>query len=308
MRKRNVGAAVAVFFFVGVFWGFASPVPASGALSMERKASYRSKPKGCPKGSFFDPIKGGECWSCSKGYNRTAYAVDSKKACVRPSYERFKHAKKKRKNQRIGQGCPRGQFWDVKGGNGLLGACYTCDGWRRTAYAVDNKKACVTRVSEKLAKATNRGKFACPSGQFFDPRKGGECWSCPGGYIRSVTAVTSKTACVAGPALAVEIAKQIAAEKIAAGLVGPTDALNKQAGGLEKKANDVDKQVSEKTAVVTVIKNKTQNAIKITRDAVKDSKKALDASVQIRNRSITAANLAAKAKTQKCKLCSQKRP
>ncbi len=87
----------------------------------------------CAKGSFFDPRNGGECWSCPKGTHRTIFGVTGNKACERRAYERFKKAKKKRKNKRIGQGCPRGQFWDVKGGKGLLGACYQCaKGYRRT--------------------------------------------------------------------------------------------------------------------------------------------------------------------------------
>lgn len=33
------------------------------------------------------------------------------------------------------------------------------------------------------------------AGSFFDPRNGGECWSCPAGYTRNVSPVTSKDAC-----------------------------------------------------------------------------------------------------------------
>ncbi len=35
----------------------------------------------------------------------------------------------------------------------------------------------------------------CPGGSFFDPQNGGECWSCPSGYIRNASPVTSNDAC-----------------------------------------------------------------------------------------------------------------
>ena len=105
---------------------------------------------------------------------------------------------KHRKNSRVGQGCPHGQFWDVKGGNGLLGACYSCPKhYHRTATAVDHKHACARSINEKLHHAKFQHKFPCKPGQFNDPRKGGECWSCPSGYDRNITPVTSRSACAA---------------------------------------------------------------------------------------------------------------
>lgn len=38
-------------------------------------------------------------------------------------------------------------------------------------------------------------KPACPSGSFVDPQNGGECWSCPTGFIRNASPVTSADAC-----------------------------------------------------------------------------------------------------------------
>ncbi|MCX4775284.1 hypothetical protein [Streptomyces sp. NBC_01264] len=37
--------------------------------------------------------------------------------------------------------------------------------------------------------------MTCASGTFYDPRNGGECWSCPAGYIRNITPVTEGNAC-----------------------------------------------------------------------------------------------------------------
>jgi hypothetical protein len=183
---RLLWLAVAVYFGALMF---------NDAEAAFKKATYIGKPGGCEKGEFWDPRNGGECWSCSKGTRRTAYAVNSAKACVRPAYEKFKKAKKKRKNSRIGQGCPKGQFWDVKGGNGLLGACYTCSGYRRTGYAVTHKKSCAKMVKEKLQKAAFKRKWACKAGMFYDPRKGGQCWTCPRNYFRTVNPVTHAKAC-----------------------------------------------------------------------------------------------------------------
>lgn len=44
--------------------------------------------------------------------------------------------------------------------------------------------------------ATQQGKAAgCAAGSFFDPRNGGECWSCPSNYHRTAYAVTDAKAC-----------------------------------------------------------------------------------------------------------------
>ncbi len=159
-------------------------------------ATRKDGPKNCPSGSFFDLVDGGTCWSCPSGYNRTSAHVKKKNACRKPASEVFHKAIKTRKNTKIGQGCPSGQFWDVKGGKGLLGACYKCKGgYKRTAYKVDHKKSCAKKINAIDSSATPKGKFACPSGQFFDLRNGGECWSCPKDYDRNLNPVDDKKAC-----------------------------------------------------------------------------------------------------------------
>jgi len=47
----------------------------------------------------------------------------------------------------------------------------------------------------KYKRAAFRNKWPCSAGQFRDPRGGGQCWSCPGGYNRTLHAVTSTHAC-----------------------------------------------------------------------------------------------------------------
>jgi len=161
-----------------------------------RRATYVSKP-GCGKGNFADPRNGGECWSC-EGWDRTVFhAVDSGKACARTVAASYHRAEKKRQNTHVGQGCPRGEFWDVKGGNRLLGACYSCEGNKRTVFAVDSDKACERPAHETFKRAKFIRKSAlCPSGSFFDPRNLGECWSCPKGFDRGTAPVDKPNACL----------------------------------------------------------------------------------------------------------------
>lgn len=47
-------------------------------------------------------------------------------------------------------------------------------------------------------KATLHHPHGCSGGTFFDPRNGGECWSCPGGYNRTIFAVDGDKACDKG--------------------------------------------------------------------------------------------------------------
>jgi hypothetical protein len=81
-------------------------------------------------------------------------------------------------------------FFDLIDG----GTCWSCpNGTVRSLASVKAKNACVG-----FTKATLRGKYGCKrkySGSFFDPRKGGECWKCPSGYKRTLTAVTHAKAC-----------------------------------------------------------------------------------------------------------------
>lgn len=155
-----------------------------------KPAAYHKK-AGCHESrAFFDPRGGGECWRCPGGYNRTAYAVTSDKACSKATgflQESLRKAEYLHKS-----GCASGQFLDPRGG----GECWSCPGGHnRTAYAVTDQRACSKRIPEVLARAAYKSKFLCPSGQFLDPRNGGECWSCPASWHRTTAAVTGPRAC-----------------------------------------------------------------------------------------------------------------
>src|SRR5262249_21168973 len=48
------------------------------------------KGKACPPGSFWDPIRDGECWSCPAGYERSVLRVDDPRAaCHLPAKEKL---------------------------------------------------------------------------------------------------------------------------------------------------------------------------------------------------------------------------
>jgi hypothetical protein len=146
---------------------------------------------GCGRGTFFDPIDGGTCWTCPEGYQRTVYAVKSGQACEQAGGEVFAQATRHGRGYGpLGTNCADGQFWDPNG------YCYSCpSGYNRTGYPVTSAKACSKRVKASFAAATNvREARECPSGAFFDIGTN-KCWTCPDGYRRTVSAVTSDQAC-----------------------------------------------------------------------------------------------------------------
>ncbi len=158
-------------------------------------ATYKSqKPKGCPKGSFFDPIDGGSCWSCPSGTVRQVTPVNSGSACMRPPGETTVKAKRHgRGSGLLGTDCGKGQFWDPNG------YCWSCPGgYTRTAAPVTAKNACTKWRGPSFTKAALKKRLACPDGSFFDPSRGGSCWSCPEGYVRTLVPVTAGNACAAG--------------------------------------------------------------------------------------------------------------
>jgi len=146
----------------------------------------------CPTGQFFDLIQGGTCWSCPDGFNRTIpWGVDTDKACRKGSSTDFRRAHEHgRAGGFFGTSCPDGQFWDIVDGN-----CHSCAAGydMQVLEHVHSDRKCGRGIPEAFARATNHGK-PC-NGNIWDPRNGGECWSCPDGYVRTVAPVTSGYAC-----------------------------------------------------------------------------------------------------------------
>jgi len=101
-----------------------------------KRANKHGRGKGllgtdCDGGQFLDP--NGYCYSCPNGYNRTAYSVNSAKACAQRVRADYKPAAYKGK---FGV-CSRG-FFDIS-----TKKCWTCpSGYKRTVFSVTSGKAC----------------------------------------------------------------------------------------------------------------------------------------------------------------------
>jgi hypothetical protein len=159
----------------------------------------------CASGSFYDPIRGGECYSCPAGYNRSAAHIDASNACYVPIHEEFSAATKGRVTI-WPHDCSSGTFWD--GYNG--GACYSCpSGYARTAHHIANNNACARWVGEAQARATLVKKAECGPGEIRDmyvagtqnPAYGGGCWTCPIGTDRSIHPIYGQSACERAPGI-----------------------------------------------------------------------------------------------------------
>ncbi len=133
---------------------------------------------GCPQGSFWDPINGGQCWSCPTG-KRSVFPVNGPKACTVEGITTFAPAKRLESNK---SQCPTGSFFDVG-----KGSCWTCpSGTKRTVFAVDGGKACERITPRKKRKADYVYKVdsllkSCRKGTFANAGSR-SCYTCPKGW------------------------------------------------------------------------------------------------------------------------------
>lgn len=150
------------------------------------KASYDGKArKSCPSGWFFD-LGTWSCFRCPAGLNRTANDIAGDAACSKAVPKQFARAVFKQKAAQ----CPAGTFFDLRN----AGECWQCpSGYGRTASAVDAWDACGKAFAK--ARAAELVAKVCPDGSFGDLRNGGECWSCPDGYLRTSLPVNGAQAC-----------------------------------------------------------------------------------------------------------------
>jgi hypothetical protein len=156
----------------------------------------------CPSGTFYDPIRGGECWSCPSGYKRSASHIDAANACFVPGGEEIKKAVSHGRGKGLFKtDCAKGQFWDPNG------SCYSCpSGFNRSAAPVTANNACSRHVAEQHAKATVAEAAACGPGEIRDLKVkgtqsstyGGGCWRCPTAYDRTVFPIDGSKACEKG--------------------------------------------------------------------------------------------------------------
>jgi hypothetical protein len=157
-------------------------------------AKFERKQAGlCPAGQFFDIIKGGTCWSCPAGTGRTLiFPVDGEKACEKVASQDFRRAVERGKGKGwFGTDCPSGQFWDIVDGN-----CHSCpDGYAMQVLEhVHGDRKCAKGIPAAFSRAQSFGP-PCGAGKLWDPRNGGECWSCPDDFARTVAPVDTQYAC-----------------------------------------------------------------------------------------------------------------
>ena len=154
------------------------------------------------KGTFYDPIRGGECYKCEAGYSRSAAHITASNACYIPIHEIFSYAK--RDNKGLAWDCSAGEFWDPIDG----GYCFSCpSGYRRTTYHVSDAKACAQTVGEQTKHAVLVKKAACGPGEILDayvageqnPSYGGGCWTCPAGTDRTIHPIYGEYGCERAP-------------------------------------------------------------------------------------------------------------
>ena len=206
-------------------------------------------------GRAFLHIWNNTCWSCPAGYTRTANPdVKSGGACYRKGKTVHARATKHKKVKFLGK-CPKGQFVHT-----FNQTCYSCPrGYDRTGNPdVEGKYACKKSTNTAWAAGKYRGKPSriCPKGSFFDPRKGGECWSCPSSHKhRTVNPVTSAKACAS------KFTEVFAADTtaICRSLIG---AINAGSKAMSKISTEVERVTSPMLSQVNKAANKISGKMK----------------------------------------------
>jgi neutral ceramidase len=89
------------------------------------------------------------------------------------------------------QSCPRG-FYDPRNS----GECWECpDGFSRTLAPVTANNACQVVRSSTFTHASRQGREGCAPGDIPDMIRGGKCWRCPPGLVRTIFPVDRPDAC-----------------------------------------------------------------------------------------------------------------
>lgn len=89
------------------------------------------------------------------------------------------------------QPCPRG-FYDPRNS----GECWECpSGFNRTLAPVNAANACEVIRPATFSSTNKQGREGCEPGDIFDAIRGGSCWRCPPGLVRTVFAVDKPDAC-----------------------------------------------------------------------------------------------------------------
>ncbi len=177
--------------------GFASVLETMPATKITTDPNCKAKfPASGKWDAAFLHVWNNTCWSCPKGYRRTANAnVAGDLACRRPRETKHTAATKRGKaSGRRKNKCSGGQFSWRKN-------CYSCPGGykRNLARYPTHAKHCEKVIAGGYAKATERGDPGCPDGTF---RRGAirECYGCPSGFKLNPAVVgdptTNERACI----------------------------------------------------------------------------------------------------------------
>ena len=182
--------------------------------SVKPKSCTRSNPAKKGFGPAFENVWDGKCYSCPEGCTRNLDSKYSGKQCSCPPRVETDYARAAKHEKAKFLKCPKGEFLHT-----FNGTCYSCPkGFTRSTKKISGSKACLKRRTVKASteswvlrddKVRRCPKFAIkgtmkectPPGAncvnvFYDPRKHGQCWSCPNFYDRSVSAVTDAKACI----------------------------------------------------------------------------------------------------------------
>lgn len=93
-------------------------------------------------------------WKCPENYEPIPPFPVGEKACHIPAKTMYHVAIKVRQNTSVGQGCPKDQTWDIKGGEKGMGACWRCPrDYKRSKLAVDGDKACSRKTEARYLPA-----------------------------------------------------------------------------------------------------------------------------------------------------------
>ena len=137
----------------------------------------------CPQGYVFDFILR-SCYRCPDGFAKLIFrSWNDGAACehVNPAVDTTA--------TRHDGLCPSGQFLDIG-----TGYCWSCpDGFNRTIFPIGGNAACQKSIPA-INSGASRHDGLCPNGQFLDIGTG-YCWSCPGGYSRTVFPIGGGAAC-----------------------------------------------------------------------------------------------------------------
>lgn len=171
-----------------------------------KPATYMGPALGdCPEGTFLD-IGLWQCISCdkSKGFERTAAAADTSRACARPAtWQESNNKVRFRPAIKVGNLCPgptatlEKAFYDsIRGGE-----CCSCPKGFKTNVLphVEAPDKCSQESYEDLRRPTRLFNTPwphdCKPGTFHDAWDGGACWQCPSGFVRTANHVNNTNAC-----------------------------------------------------------------------------------------------------------------